>query len=86
MDELHRPRSEAQLRAALVEEYPEALLLSAHDPADVSRMRDWIVSWFERDMPEVELFVPWARGALVGEIHARVRVVVREGRDRERVL
>lgn len=68
-------------RAALVEEYPEALLLSAHDPADVSRMRDWIVSWFERDMPEVELFVPWSRGALVGEIHARVRVVKEDYED-----
>ncbi len=62
-------------RAALVEEYPDAILLSAHDPADVARMHAMIVAWFERDMPETELFVPWALGAVVGEVHARVRVV-----------
>ncbi|MES2640011.1 MAG: GTPase HflX [Myxococcota bacterium] len=68
-------RVDEATRAALVEEYPNALVLSAHDPADVAAMHDFIVAWFEKDMAEVELFVPWARGAVVGEIHTRVRVV-----------
>jgi len=38
-------------------------------------MRDRIVAWFERDMADAELFVPWAKGAVIGEIHARVRVL-----------
>jgi GTP-binding protein HflX len=68
-------RVDEATRAALVEEYPNALVLSAHDPADVADMHDFIVAWFEKDMAEVELFVPWARGAVVGEIHTRVRVI-----------
>ncbi|MDP2307483.1 MAG: GTPase HflX [Pseudomonadota bacterium] len=68
-------------RAALVEEYPNAIVLSAHDPADIVRMRDFIVAWFERDMAEIELFVPWARGAVVGEIHAHVRVITESYED-----
>lgn len=68
-------RVDDAVRAALVEEYPDAILLSAHDPADVAAMRETIVGWFERDMAEAELFVPWARGAIVGEVHAQVRVM-----------
>ena len=68
-------RVDAESREALAQEFPQAIQLSAHDPADVARMRDLLVAWFERDMAEAELFVPWARGALVGEVHARVRVV-----------
>lgn len=66
---------DADGRAALAAEYPDAIQLSAHDPTDVARLRDTIVAWFERDMDEAELFVPWARGALLGEAHARVRVL-----------
>ncbi|MFZ5476887.1 MAG: GTPase HflX [Myxococcota bacterium] len=62
-------------REALRLEYPDALQLSAHDPADVARLRDWIVAWFERDMAEAELFVPWSRGAVLGEVHGRARVL-----------
>lgn len=65
-------------REALAREYPEALQLSAHDPAAVAALRAWIVEWFERDMAEIELFVPWARGAVVGEVHARAKVLSEE--------
>lgn len=68
-------RVDPTVRAELVREYPEALQLSAHDPADVDRLRAFIVQWFDRDMAEVELFVPWARGGLVGEVHARSKVL-----------
>jgi GTP-binding protein HflX len=68
-------RISPEARDALRAEYPRALQLSAHDPADVARLRDWIVAWFERGMRDAELFVPWAKGALIGEIHASVRVL-----------
>ena len=62
-------------REALAIEYPDALQLSAKDPADISRLRDVILAFFDRDLQEAELFVPWARGALIGEVHNRVRVL-----------
>jgi GTP-binding protein HflX len=74
-------RVDPEGRAALAEEYPGAIQLSAHDPADVARLHDFIVAWFERDMAEAELFVPWARGALVGEVHAHARVITESHED-----
>lgn len=68
-------RVDADGREALRVEYPDAIMLSAHDPADVARMRDIIVAWFERGMSDAELFVPWAKGGLIGEIHGSVRVL-----------
>ena len=68
-------RLDADGRDALRVEFPDALQVSAHDPKDVVWLRDWIVRWFERDMAEAELFVPWAKGGVIGEIHARVRVL-----------
>ncbi len=62
-------------REALAAEFPDALQLSAKDPADVARLRDTILAWFDRDLVETELFVPWARAALLGEIHAGARVL-----------
>jgi GTP-binding protein HflX len=56
-------------------EFPNAIQLSAHDAEDVTRMHAEIVGWFERDFADAELFVPWAQGALVGEIHTHVRVL-----------
>jgi GTP-binding protein HflX len=68
-------RVDAEGRAALAEEYPTAIQLSAHDSADVARMHDLLVAFFERDFAEVELFVPWSRGSVIGEIHASARVL-----------
>ena len=62
-------------RRSLEREYPEAIQLSAHDPADVARLREAIIEFFEGELPEVELFVPYARGGVIGEIRAHMRVL-----------
>ena len=51
-------RVDAFRRLSLAREYPDALQLSAHDPADVARLRDHIVEFFEEGLEPVELFVP----------------------------
>jgi GTP-binding protein HflX len=68
-------RLDAEARASLRERFPEALLVSAHDPADVERVREAIVSALDAGLAELQLAVPWARGELVGEIRANTRVV-----------
>ncbi len=55
--------------------YPHALLLSAKSAADVARLRERIVEFFERDMVEDELLVPYARQRVVSEIHANCCVL-----------
>jgi GTP-binding protein HflX len=61
-------------RAALVKEFPAALLVSAKDPADVRRVRDAIIAAFEADMTEVDLVVSYDAGSAIGEVH-KVHVI-----------
>jgi GTPase len=56
-------------REELAREFPDALLVSAKDPADVQRVRDAIVGAFEATMTEVDLVVPYDAGRAIGEIH-----------------
>jgi len=68
-------RVDAARREALRSEYPDALLLSAKDPEDVAHLHGRIRDFFERDMVEAELSIPYAKQKLVAEIHASCRVL-----------
>jgi len=68
-------RVDAARAEALRAEYPEALLLSAKRPEDVALLRERIRGYFERDMVEEEITIPYARQRLVAEIHASCRVL-----------
>jgi GTP-binding protein HflX len=52
-----------------------AMLVSAHDPGDVSRVRDAILAFFEARMVEETLVVPYAKQGLLGEVYENSRVV-----------
>ncbi len=56
-------------RARVLKAEPEAMLLSAHDPADVDKLRARILAHFERGLEEVELFVPYAHSRVVARAH-----------------
>ena len=56
-------------------EWPDSLLLSAHDPADVAVLRERLVGFFERDLEEGEVVIPYAQQRWVAEAHANGRVV-----------
>ena len=71
-------RLDAEARAALVAELPDAILLSAKDPADVAMLRQTIVAFFEAAMVEGELLVPYAKQNLVGEVFESARVLSEE--------
>jgi len=62
-------------RIELAQEYPRALVLSAKSTADIARLREHIVEFFERQMVEDELLVPYADLRVMGEIHASCRVL-----------
>jgi GTP-binding protein HflX len=68
-------RVDAATRERLAREWPDALQLSVRDPADVAELRDRIIGFFERDMVEDEVFVPYARQRVVGEAHSACRVL-----------
>jgi len=62
-------------RAALVQAFPDAVLLSAKSAADVARLRERIIEFFEREMVEDEILVPYARQRVVSTIYEHCRVL-----------
>ncbi|MCB9545214.1 MAG: GTPase HflX [Myxococcales bacterium] len=62
-------------RRSLEREFPDAVQVSSRDPADVERLHALIVAFFEADLPEVELLVPYTRGAVIGQIRSTMRVI-----------
>lgn len=73
-------------RAALAEKHPDAVLLSAHRPEDVSALRDIIIAFFEAAMVEDVLVLPYATQGLIGEVYDSVRVLSEEYDEAGRVL
>jgi GTP-binding protein HflX len=68
-------RLDADARAALLRKHPGSILLSAHDPDDVAKLRQTIIDYFEASMVEEELVVPYAKQGLVGEVYEIAKVV-----------
>lgn len=60
---------DADALAALVAEFPDAIVGSAKTPEGLRTVRDAIVSNFERQMIDVDLVVPYDKSVLIGEIH-----------------
>jgi GTP-binding protein HflX len=65
----------AERRAELAQAYPQALLLSAKSADDIVRLRAQLVDFFEREMIEDELLIPYASQRVMSEIHASCRVL-----------
>jgi GTP-binding protein HflX len=65
---------------ALRREYAheEAIVMSAHDPADVASLRQAVIDFFDAAMVEGELIVPYARQDRLGEVYELTRVVGEE--------
>ncbi len=73
-------RVDAAGRALLMAKHPDAILLSAHAPEDVSALRDSIIAFFEAAMVEDVLVLPYAKQGLIGEVYESARVLS-EGYD-----
>ncbi len=73
-------------RAALAAKHPDAILLSAHAPGDVSTLRETIIAFFEAAMVEDVLVLPYARQGLIGEVYESARVLSEEYDETGRVL
>src|SRR5688572_24240933 len=70
-DEAAQREREAALRA----QHPECIVMSAKREADVARLREAITTFFQRDLVEAELFLPWSAQNLRGEIFASCKVL-----------
>ncbi|MCC6558532.1 MAG: GTPase HflX [Polyangiaceae bacterium] len=59
-------------------EYPEAILMSAKIPADVAALRETIIAFFDADMIDGELLLPYGKQGLLSEVYESARVVSEE--------
>lgn len=58
-----------EARVAFADAHPQAMVMSAQRPADVSALHQRIVTFFQRGMIDAELFVPYGKQRLVHKIH-----------------
>jgi GTPase len=70
-NKIDRGGDEAALRA----KYPGCIVMSARRGGDVARLREEIAAFFQRDLVEAELFLPWSAQNLRGEIFANCKVL-----------
>jgi GTP-binding protein HflX len=61
--------------ATLRTEYPEAILLSTRDTGDLKALRETLLQFFEKDMEEARLVVPYQVQGAIGEIRRVMRVL-----------
>jgi GTP-binding protein HflX len=68
-------RLDEATRRGLQARFPEALLLSAHAPEDVAALRQRLLDFFEAQMVEADLRIPYARQGLIAEVYESARVL-----------
>ncbi len=68
-------RLDPATRAALLAGHPDAVVLSAHAPEDVSALRQRLIDHFEASMTEASLLIPYAKQAVVAQVYENARVV-----------
>jgi GTP-binding protein HflX len=68
-------RLDPAARERILAAWPDARLLSAKRAEDVASLREALVAFFERDMEEAELLVPYALQRLVALAHASGHVL-----------
>jgi len=63
---------------ALKEEFPDAMMTSTRNPADVRKLHKYIVGVAQNEMIEEEIIIPYTANGIVGEIRSRMSVTKEE--------
>jgi GTP-binding protein HflX len=75
IDHVGDAAAEAECRAALQASYPDCIVMSARRPEDVAKLHRAIVDFFQRNLVEAELFLPWSAQQCRREIYANCQVL-----------
>lgn len=67
--------AQAECAAVLRAQYPDCIVMSARRPDDVVLLRQAILAFFQQDLVEAELFLPWSAQQLRGQIYANCQVL-----------
>jgi GTPase len=75
IDGLGDAAAQAEREAALRAQYPDCIVMSARNEADVARLHAAIRDFFQRDLVEAELMLPWSAQRMRGEIFSACEVL-----------
>ena len=81
IDHVGDAAAQAERATALHAAYPDCIVMSARSPDDVAKLHKAIITFFQRDLVEDELFLPWTAQQLRGEIFARCEVLTERADD-----
>lgn len=71
----HQAAAQAAQKAQLLVQYPNCVVMSAKQATDVAMMHETIRNFFQKDLIEAELFLPWTDQSLRGKIFASCEVL-----------
>jgi GTP-binding protein HflX len=71
LNKIDRGGDEAALRA----KYPGCIVMSARREGDIAKLHEAIAAFFQRDLAEAELFLPWTAQKMRGEVFATCKVL-----------
>jgi len=67
--------AQAACEAALRLKYPDCIVMSARRPDEVARLRQHIIDFFQQNLVEAEIFLPWSAQQLRGKIYSTCQVL-----------
>jgi GTPase len=67
--------AQGKLAASLRAQYPKCIVMSARRAPDIAKLSDTIRAFFQQNLVEAELFLPWAAQNLRGEIFSTCEVL-----------
>jgi GTPase len=67
--------AQAECEATLRAKYPDCIVMSAKRPDDVAKLHQTIVAFFQQDLVEAEIFLPWTAQQWRGKIYASCQVL-----------
>jgi GTP-binding protein HflX len=59
----------------LYHEFPDGIFISAHTPEDVAFLRKKIIQYFESNMIETTMVVPYDKGHLLGQLRTKASII-----------
>lgn len=59
----------------LKNEFPDAIMISTRDKEDLKMMREKIMGYFESDMIDEDLFIPYTAQGVIGDVRLKMRVL-----------
>jgi GTP-binding protein HflX len=67
--------TQAEVTTHLESKYPGSIVMSAKRPDEVAKLHRLLIQFFQKDLIEADLFLPWTNQKLRGEIFAQLEVL-----------